>query len=102
LKVKAVKKDDLTWVIQLSERFDFGCVEDFRSSYESIPLDKKVDVRIDFRATRYMDSSALGMLINAKNHLTKQSDIKVSLVNCNSQIKKIFSISKFEKKFKIE
>lgn len=102
MTVSAVKTDDRTWVIQLGERFDFGCVEDFRMSYESIPLDSRLDVRIDFRSTRYMDSSALGMLINAKNHLSSQGDNKVSLFNCNSQIKKIFSISKFEKKFNIE
>ena len=102
MSISVSKQDDRSWVIQLGERFDFGCVEDFRGSYESIPLNSKVTVRIDFRSTRYMDSSALGMLINAKNHLRGDGENNVILFNCNSQIKKIFSISKFEKKFNIE
>ncbi|MFT7560070.1 MAG: anti-anti-sigma factor [Flavobacteriales bacterium] len=86
--------------ISLSERFDFACVEEFRQSYESVSVVGKKAVVIDFRGTRYMDSSALGMLIDAKSHFS-QSDSKVTLLNCNDQIKKIFSISRFDKKFDI-
>jgi anti-anti-sigma factor len=86
--------------IKLNERFDFGCVDDFRGSYESVGNAKKKNVEIDFRATRYMDSSALGMLINAKGYFAS-SDSKIRLTNCNEQIKKIFSISRFDLKFEI-
>lgn len=100
--ISAVQKEDRLWVINLGERFDFGAVEEFRRSYESIPVANRMIVNIDFRATRYMDSSALGMLLNAKNHLKGDGENKVVLANCNDQIKKIFSISKFEKKFDIK
>lgn len=99
--IDVVKSDDRSWVIRLGERFDFGCVEEFRRSYESIPTEKHMAVNIDFKATKYIDSSALGMLINAKSHLQGDSDNRMTLSNCNSQIRKIFSISKFELKFNI-
>jgi anti-anti-sigma factor len=86
--------------IVLCERFDFKSVSMFRESYESFTDVKNKNIVIDFRDTRYIDSSALGMLINAKTHLTDLG-AKVRLVNANEQIKKIFSISRFEKKFEI-
>ena len=87
--------------IVLAERFDFGEVDQFRRCYESLKVTKGKSVRIDFKNTRYMDSSALGMLINAKTYLGG-SDVRIKLVNANEQIKKIFSISRFDMKFDIE
>jgi anti-anti-sigma factor len=93
------KDNDL--VIILDERFDFGEVDQFRRCYESLKVTRGKAVKIDFKNTRYMDSSALGMLINAKTHLGG-SDVKIKLINANEQIKKIFSISRFDMKFDIE
>ncbi|VUD56496.1 STAS-domain containing protein [Thalassocella blandensis] len=82
------------------ERFDFESVGPFRSCYESLTTVKNNTVAVDFRNTRYIDSSALGMLINAKTYFSDKG-IKVKLINANDQIKKIFSISRFDKKFEI-
>ncbi|MBX2858341.1 MAG: STAS domain-containing protein [Cellvibrionaceae bacterium] len=87
--------------IVLAERFDFGEVDRFRRCYESVKVPKGKSVKIDFKNTRYIDSSALGMLINAKDYLGG-SEVKIKLVNANEQIKKIFSISRFDMKFDIE
>ena len=84
--------------IVLDEKFDFSSVSEFRKIYESVS--SKNIVVIDFKNTRYIDSSALGMLINARNYFAKEQ-VKIKLNNTNGQIKKIFSISKFEKKFDI-
>ena len=93
-------RSDTETLIVLDERFDFGSVEQFRKSYESIHKAMAKAVAIDFRNTRYMDSSALGMLLNAKGHFDDHG-IRVKIINANEQIKKIFSISRFEKKFEI-
>ncbi len=87
-------------VIVLGERFDFGSVDQFRHSYESLKGMKRKSLIIDFKSTRYMDSSALGMLINARSFF-KDDEIKIRIVNANDQIKKIFSISRFDTKFDI-
>ena len=91
-------KDSNQGIIKLNERFDFGCVHDFRSCYEGIDAAKYTIITVDFSSTRQMDSSALGMLINFKKHFEGKKP-KITIANCNPQIKKIFSISNFEKLF---
>lgn len=98
MSISATKHSEKEWSISLQERFDFSCVEDFRLAYEKIPAHQSNTITIDFINTRYMDSSALGMLINVKSHFSS-SDSKIHLSNCTDQIKKIFSISRFDKKF---
>ncbi|WP_045860481.1 STAS domain-containing protein [Teredinibacter purpureus] len=87
-------------IITLDERFDFGAVDQFRKSYESLKGLSKKTLVIDFSGTRYMDSSALGMLINARSFFNGD-DVKIKIINTNDQIKKIFSISRFDTKFDI-
>ncbi len=98
--MKIEKGGDGNLSISLDEKFDFSSVAEFRKLYESIEGVSKKTVTIDFKNTRYIDSSALGMLINIRNYFSKM-DTKVKLCNTNDQIKKIFSISKFETKFDI-
>jgi HptB-dependent secretion and biofilm anti anti-sigma factor len=87
--------------ISLDETFDFNCVEDFRKAYESVDQSGVKKFIIDFRRTHYMDSSALGMLINMQKFWQDRcSDIRI--INTNPQVKKIFAISRFDKKFTIE
>ena len=98
--MKIDKSADGNISISLDEKFDFSSVSEFRKIYESVEKVAKKEVVIDFKNTRYIDSSALGMLINVRNYFSKM-DTKVRLCNTNDQIKKIFSISKFETKFDI-
>ncbi len=92
---------DGQYEISLDETFDFNCVEEFRKAYESVDLSKAKKFIIDFRSTHYMDSSALGMLINMQKFWQGNcSDIRI--INTNPQVKKIFAISRFDKKFTIE
>ncbi|MFL0803083.1 MAG: STAS domain-containing protein [Agarilytica sp.] len=86
--------------IVLGERFDFEAVGPFRKCYEDLGESKCKLIVIDFRDARYIDSSALGMLINARSFFDKLG-AKVKLINTNEQIRKIFSISRFDKKFDI-
>lgn len=85
--------------LTMDKSFDFNCVEEFRTAYEGIDSTPKEYV-IDLRHTHYMDSSALGMLINMHKYCTERGS-KISISNTNPQIKKIFAISRFDKKFNI-
>ncbi|SMF36077.1 anti-sigma-factor antagonist [Alteromonadaceae bacterium Bs31] len=100
MSINVLNKQDGDPVISLGERFDFGSVDQFRSSYESLNGIKRKSLIVDFKNTRYMDSSALGMLINARSYF-KDCDVKIKIINANDQIKKIFSISRFDTKFEI-
>lgn len=90
-----------SYAIVLDDVFDFKRVEDFRGCYEKIPLDACKDVSIDFTHTRYMDSSALGMLLNVKKHFQGAS-VPVKITSVNEQIRKILTISRFDQRFVIE
>lgn len=90
---------DVTAIV-LDEKFDFEAVGSFRQAYENLEDITNKTVVVDFRNTRYIDSSALGMLINAKNYLDKMGE-KIKIINTSDQVKKIFSISRFDKKFDI-
>lgn len=83
--------------INISGRFDFEIVQEFQNAYASHP---GVNYIIDMRAAEHMDSSALGMLLNMRK--TLGDDANISIINCRPQIKKILTISRFDKKFTLE
>lgn len=92
-----LSSDGKTLTINISGKFDFEVVQEFRGAYAD---HNNVDYVIDMRSTEHMDSSALGMLLNMRK--TLGDNAKVSIINCRPQIKKILTISRFDKKFDIE
>ncbi len=97
---KSLSADGTSFTIQIKGKFDFNLVQDFRTAYADVG-DGKPKVTIDLRETEYMDSSALGMLLNMQKNLGDRiNGIRIS--NCRPQIKKILQISRFDKKFEID
>lgn len=84
-------------IISIKGRFDFNLLQEFRESYSNIE-DPNLEFNVDLSATDYIDSSALGMLLNMKNNL-KAEDGVISISNCQPNLAKIFTIAHFEKKF---
>jgi len=84
--------------ISVSGRFDFHVVKEFRASYSEAE-ESTSGVVLDFRDVSYMDSSALGMLLNMNKYFKEQA--KISIINCRPEIKKVLLISKFDQKFSI-
>lgn len=75
--------------------FDFNSVQEFRAAYSGDKTYKRYT--IDMAKVDHIDSSALGMLLNMKK--TVGENCVISIVNCKPNIKKIFVISRFDKKF---
>jgi HptB-dependent secretion and biofilm anti anti-sigma factor len=98
MKVEKKSSDEVQVV--LDEVFDFKKAEEFRQAYEGIKTPGVKVVTINFVAARYMDSSGLGMLLNVQSYF-KDKNIVVALANPNEQIRKIFSISSFDRRFTI-
>lgn len=97
---KALSSDGKFFTIEIKGKFDFNLVQSFRNAYADVGTSVP-KVIIDLRETDYMDSSALGMLLNMKKSLGDSvSGIQIS--NCRPQIKKILEISRFDKKFDID
>ena len=91
--------DGTTLTIQIKGKFDFNLVQSFRQAYAQMS-EKTVKVIIDLRETDYMDSSALGMLLNMKKTIDSQVQTN-EISNCQPQLRKILQISRFDKKFDI-
>lgn len=87
--------------VVLDEVFDFKKVDQFRKCYEQIDGSSTKVLNIDFSNTKYMDSSALGMLLNVQSYF-KDHNVKIKITKANDQIKKILSISRFDQRFTIE
>jgi len=100
MPISVDKMDGANVRLLLDERFDFGVVDEFRRCYGDLKEINNKTLVIDFAHTRYMDSSALGMLINARSYFS-DSNVKIKIINTNDQVRKIFSISRFDTKFDI-
>ncbi|MEM7101061.1 MAG: STAS domain-containing protein [Pseudomonadota bacterium] len=79
-------------------RFDFSAHKEFRDSYETI--ETATAYSIDMSDANYIDSSALGMLLLLRDH-AGGDNAEVEIVNCNSDVKKILTISNFDQLFVI-
>ncbi|TRY31016.1 STAS domain-containing protein [Aliiglaciecola sp. M165] len=92
-----LSSDEKVLTIHMEEKFDFGKVQDFRDAY--LHVDEAVNtIVVDLANTEYMDSSALGMLLNMQKTMAdKISTFKI--VHCRPQVAKILKISRFDKKF---
>lgn len=91
--------DSSTLVIRIDNKFDFSKVQDFRRAYSQTNENVKTIV-VDLKRTEYMDSSALGMLLNMQKTFEGKG-IDFEIVNCQEQVLRILKISRFDKKFTI-
>jgi anti-anti-sigma factor len=96
----SMSPDGNTFTIEIKGKFDFNFVQEFRNAYSSIDSNINL-VIVDLRETEYMDSSALGMLLNIQKSLKGKVE-NIRIANCKPQIKKILQISRFDKKFDID
>jgi anti-anti-sigma factor len=84
--------------ISVSGRFDFAMHQEFMSAYRDYP-GGEVHFVVDLSGVEYLDSSALGMLLQLREHGHKGREVE--LVNGNQGVKEILRIANFEKLFKV-
>lgn len=80
-------------------RFDFHCHREFRSSYQE--QSANVQYVVDLRATDYMDSSALGMLLLLREYAGGDK-ARIKITGARAEIKSILVVSNFDKLFVID
>ncbi|MEN8178009.1 MAG: STAS domain-containing protein [Pseudomonadota bacterium] len=85
--------------ITVSGRFDFSNHQDFIKAYKEHPRGEKNFI-VELSGAEYMDSSAMGMLLQLREHSTKEQDC-VILAHCNEAIQEILRIANFQKLFSI-
>ncbi|MFT4820024.1 MAG: anti-anti-sigma factor [Candidatus Pseudothioglobus sp.] len=96
----SASQDGRSLTINIEGRFDFSAHQDFRESYEKTDAEPD-EYCVDMKQTSYLDSSALGMLLLLRDHAGGDS-AKIKIVNCNTDVRKILTISNFEQLFAID
>ena len=72
--------------------------QQFMLAYRDYPRGEMSFV-VDLENAEYMDSSALGMLLQLRDHAQKKDEVR--LVNGNPGIQEILRIANFDKLFKV-
>ncbi|MES9964530.1 MAG: STAS domain-containing protein [Candidatus Sedimenticola sp. 20ELBAFRAG] len=99
MSVSATESSDNSEVtIHVSGRFDFSCHQDFLQAYTSFPKGEKSYI-VDLSETEYMDSSAMGMLLQLREHGDKEAGVALS--NANEGVREVLRIANFDKLFTI-
>ncbi|WP_163835180.1 STAS domain-containing protein [Spartinivicinus ruber] len=87
-------------IIKIGKEFTFQLVHLFREVYTD-KQENNYTYIIDLYETEYIDSAALGILLNMKKYLNCSKN-KIKLINCNNYIIKLFSLSKFDEAFMVQ
>jgi len=85
-------------VISIAGRFDFSSHPEFRGAFSA--LTPGINVIVDFSATTYIDSAALGMLLLLRDRVGDARHIQ--LAGCKGQPDQVLRIANFHKLFRYE
>ncbi len=85
--------------IHVSGRFDFATHQEFAKAYKQYPKGEK-HFLVDLTDADYMDSSAMGMLLQLREYSDKSVG-GVTLANGNEGVKEILRIANFDKLFNV-
>lgn len=95
-----LSNSDTVLTITINGRFDASLLDGFRESYENSPSAVTKYV-VDLKRTEHLDSSALGMLLVLRD-FSGGDKSNIAIVNASQEVKKIFTISSFEKLFDVQ
>jgi HptB-dependent secretion and biofilm anti anti-sigma factor len=80
-----------------TEEFDYRYKNEFRCIHEKLP--SNINYVIDFKMVKYIDSSALGMMLILLQHNGEES--RIELINCCDTVKGIFKVTKLDSMFDV-
>ncbi|MEO5343080.1 MAG: STAS domain-containing protein [Gammaproteobacteria bacterium SHHR-1] len=96
-----VTDNDNEVTLAIDGRFDFSQHREFSSAYKAFEKGSKSFV-VDLSRVQYMDSSAMGMLLQLREHAKKGGNESVVLSNPTPGVADILRIANFEKLFKVQ
>jgi anti-anti-sigma factor len=94
----SVIKDGREATIKIQGDFVFDVNREFREAYQQLPAHSSITV--DLSATDYMDSAGLGMLVQMREYLGKDS-ANVAITGVNETVRTILNVANFGRLFKI-
>lgn len=86
----------------LNGRFDFNSHAVFNQATDSLLKESAIsELEVDFEQVKYIDSSAMGMLLLLKER-AKGTSKSITLVNCKGSVAQVFELSNFRRLFTIK
>lgn len=99
MSVTTIQSEDGQVVtVKVSGRFDFAIHQDFQRAFNEFQPGEKAFV-VDLGEAEYLDSSAMGMLLQLRDHASKVS--RVDIVNSNETVREILCTANFDKLFNV-
>ncbi len=92
--------DNKVVTLAIDGRFDFTLYRAFREAYTPFKEAGTTYV-LDLAKADYMDSSALGMLLQLREHAGADT-ATIRIINCRPSLAKILKIANFQRLFAIE
>lgn len=100
MSISSIASDDqVTVTIKVMGRFDFSTHQDFVQSYKTYPKGERRFV-VDLAGAEYMDSSAMGMLLQLREY--NKQGTQVILQSGNEAVSDVLRIANFGKLFAIQ
>ncbi len=88
--------------VVLNGRFDFNSHAMFNETTDSLLRDAGInELELDFDQVKYIDSSAMGMLLLLKER-AKGASKSITLFNCRGSVAQVFELSNFRRLFTIK
>lgn len=100
MAVSVIEEANDLVVLLVKGRFDFTQYEEFTNGYRTYPKGSK-RYEVDLSEVQYMDSSAMGMLLQLREHTNKADKDAVTLSHATSGVADILRIANFDKLFRI-
>jgi anti-anti-sigma factor len=94
-----LSQDGKCVTIKIVGRFDFSTHQAFMQAYKAYPKGEVAFI-VDLAQAEYLDSSAMGMLLQLREY-TGYGEKQVVLSNSNDEVRDILKIANFEKLFTI-
>ena len=86
----------------LNGRFDFNSHMMFNQTTDSLLREPGIkELELDFDQVKYIDSSAMGMLLLLKER-AKGASKSITLLNCKGSVAQVFELSNFRRLFTIK
>lgn len=95
---KSYEETNNFWHVEISGEVDIHTSSNLKEALNNILNDKEADLKLDCMHLSYIDSTGLGVLIGILKRV-KKNDNNIEIVNPQTNILKLFSITGLDKIF---
>lgn len=92
-----ITRSGATVTLSIGERLDYSSHQEFRRAYEGV--EGVSEYIVNMTDTKYVDSSALGMLLLLRE--ASPPNVTIRIVHCGPTVQKILRIANLQKMFSI-